>query len=329
MLLTSFIAGFLGSLSPCVYPLIPITLSVMGIHKHDSHWHGFRIAASYVAGIVVLHTVLGSVFAYVGVLAGSSLQSPWVDLVLAVLMFVLALNLMGVFTWAIPARLSQLLTHVGTTRGHQSAFLMGLVAGVIAIPCTGPILAAILTKIAEKRDLVKGVEMMVAYSIGMGLPFLILGTFSTSLSQIPKSGPWMNRIKMLLGVVMIYLSFNYAALAWNAWKTPVHREDAISVKVERAHARGKKVILDFWADWCTLCHKLDEKTFGNKRLQQALGEYEVIRVDVTQNSDENRELQERFGVVGLPTLVFVESGEKLSGFIEPDELIQHLKLLAE
>ncbi len=323
MLLTSFIAGFLGSLSPCVYPLIPITLSVMGIHRHDSHWHGFRLAASYVIGIVVLHTVLGTLFAYAGILAGSSLQSPWVNLILAVLMFAMALNLLGVFTWAIPPRLSRMLTHIGTKRGHRSAFLMGLVAGVIAIPCTGPVLAAILTKIAEKQDMVQGVKMMLVYSIGMGLPFLILGTFSTSLSRIPKSGPWMNRVKMLLAAVMVYLSFNYAALAFNGWKTPVHTGDAISVKVERAHTRGKKVILDFWADWCTLCHELDEKTFGDKRVQQALGDYEVIRVDVTQNSDENRELQERFGVVGLPTLVFLDSGEKISGFIEPEDLIAH------
>ncbi len=301
----------------------------MGIHKHDSHGHGFRLAASYVAGIVVLHTVLGSLFAYAGILAGSSLQSPWVNLILAVLMFVMALNLLGVFTWAIPPQLSKILTHIGTKRGHRSAFLMGLVAGIIAIPCTGPILAAILTKIAEKRDMIQGMKMMLAYSIGMGLPFLILGTFSTSLSRIPRSGPWMNRLKMILGAVMIYVSLHYASLAWNAFTKPVQVEDLVSVQIERAHARGKKVILDFWADWCTLCHELDEKTLSNKRVQQALGAYEVIRVDVTQDSEENRRFQEELGVVGLPTLVFLESGEKLSGFVEPDELIQYLKLSAE
>ncbi|MBL4818793.1 MAG: sulfite exporter TauE/SafE family protein [Deltaproteobacteria bacterium] len=325
MLITSFIAGLLGALSPCVYPLIPVTLSVMGVRRYDTHWHGFRVAFSYVLGIVSLHTVLGVAFAYLGILAGSSFQSPWINAILAILLFVMALNLIGVFTWTLPAKATQFLSHVGAQKGHKSAFLMGLVAGVIAIPCTGPILAGILALIAEKRDLVQGSFMMLAYSIGMGLPFLVLGTFSSSISKIPKSGPWMNRLKMLLGAIMVFLAAHYGQLAWNAFRNPSASAEAIATQIQKAQENNKRVILDFWAEWCTLCHELDEKTLKDKRVKKALEGYEVIRVDVTLDSEENRKLQETYGVIGLPTLVFIDSGQQIHGFISPEEMLTELK----
>jgi thiol:disulfide interchange protein DsbD len=323
MLLSSFLAGFLGSLSPCVYPLIPITLSVMGVRKYDSHWHGFRVAFSYVAGMVVLHTVLGIIFAYVGILAGSSLQSPWINTVLALLMFGMALSLMGVFNWTLPPQITQVLTQLGAKQGHKSAFLMGLAAGIIAIPCTGPILAGILTMIAEKQNLAKGTSMMFSYALGMGLPFLVLGTFSSSVSKLPKSGPWMNRVKLALSVFMIWLSFHYGVLAYNGFQKQVAAQ-SYEARIREARAQNKQVILDFWADWCTLCHDLDEKTFKNPAVIKALKNYEVIRVDVTTDSNETRLLQEAYGVVGLPTLVFVNSGKKISGFIQPKDFLKIL-----
>ncbi|MES2503763.1 MAG: cytochrome c biogenesis protein CcdA [Myxococcota bacterium] len=324
MLLTSFIAGFLGSLSPCVYPLIPITLSVMGIRRYDSHWHGFRIALSYVAGMVLLHTALGVLFAYLGILAGSSLQSPWLNAFLTIMMLLMALSLMGVFNWTLPPKFTHMLTRIGAKRGHKSSFLMGLVAGVIAVPCTGPILAGILTKIAETQDMVEGSYLMFSYGLGMGLPFLVLGTFSSSISKLPKGGPWMNRIKILLGLILIWMSFNYAVAAWSGFAHPSASEQNIEAQIDKAHAANKTVVLDFWADWCTLCHEMDEKTFGNETVKEALKNVEVIRVDVTVDSSETRALQEAYGIVGLPTLVFLDSGRKVSGFVGPKDFLELL-----
>lgn len=324
MLLTSFIAGFFGSLSPCVYPLIPITLSVMGVRRYDTHWHGFRIALSYVAGMILLHTGLGVLFAYVGILAGSSLQSPWSNLLIASLLFAMALNLLGFYTWALPPKANQWLTHLGAKQGHKSAFLMGLAAGIIAVPCTGPLLAGILTMIAEKRDLTEGIFLMLAYAIGMGLPFLILGTFSSSVSKLPKSGPWMNRIKVLLGIVMLWLCSHYINQAYHGFTHDFASVQMIEHQIEQAHGQNKRVILDFWADWCTLCHEIDEKTFRDPRVQKALENYTVIRIDVTLDSPENQKLLGTYGVVGLPSLVFLETGEKINGFVSPEQFLKIL-----
>ena len=201
---------------------------------------------------------------------------------------------------------------------------MGLVAGIVAIPCTGPILAGILTMIAEKQNLAKGTSMMFSYALGMGLPFLVLGTFSSSVSKLPKSGPWMNRVKMVLSIFMIWLSFHYGVLAYNGFQKQM-AEQTYEAQIRAAKTQNKRVILDFWADWCTLCHELDEQTFSDPKVIEALKKYVMIKVDVTVNSKETQLLQEVYGVVGLPTLVFIDSGKKISGFIGPKELVKTLK----
>ena len=317
MLLSSFLAGLFGSLSPCVYPLIPITLSVIGARRYESHLHGFLVSSVYVSGMVLLYTILGVAFAFLGLLAGSALQSPWLNAVLAAFLFVMALSLIGMFTFALPHSWNSTLTRAGARGGYKGAFLMGLVAGIIAAPCTGPVLATILTLIAEKHDLKQGALLMFVYAIGMGLPFLVLGTFSSAISKIPKSGPWMDKIKIVLGLLLIIVSLYYANLAYHGFtKTQFSQtSEAIKNQILEAKAQNKSVILDFWADWCTLCHELDEKTFKDPEVIEALKNYVIIRVDLSVDSDEAQKLQETYGVVGLPTLVFIDTGKKITGFI--------------
>lgn len=326
MLVSSFLAGLLGSLSPCIYPLIPVTLSVLGLRRHQSYWHSLGVSATYVAGMVLLYTTLGIIFSYVGFVAGSALQSPWLNACLAILMLVLASNLLGLFNWGFPASWNKKLTQLGHHGKHRNAFLMGLVAGIIAAPCTGPILATILTLIAEKHDLRQGVLLMFAYALGMGLPFLILGTFSSLIHKIPKSGPWMGRIKFILGLLMLLVGFYYAQLAFNGFHRQQRISQNIATQIQHAKTQNKRVILDFWADWCTLCHELDNVTFKDPKVQEALRNYTVIKVDVSVDSEETQALQETYGVVGLPTLVFIDSNKKINGFISAEDFIKLLIL---
>lgn len=325
MILSSFIAGVLSSLTPCVYPLIPITLSVMGVKPHDSHRHGFLVACTYVSGMVILYTILGVSFASLGWLAGSTLQSPWVNVFLCLFMFLMALNLWGVFNWTLPSAWSEKLSHIGHQGGYARAFSMGLVAGLIAAPCTGPILAMILTSIAQRHDFKQGVYDMLAYSLGMGLPFLVLATFSSSAHWLPKSGQWMNRIKQVLAVILVVMSLTYGERAYTGFSRKTDEAyQLIEAQIREAKAQKKKVILDFWADWCTLCHELDEKTLKDPKVVDALKNYRLIRVDVSVDNEKTRGLQEAYGVVGLPTLVFMRSGKKLQGFVSAKDLLKTL-----
>ena len=207
-LLLVLFGGFLTALSPCVYPLIPITLSIFGARQASSHLTGFLLSASYVAGMVLLYSVLGVGFAAMGKLGGGALQSPVVTIGVALFCIAMAASMFGAFEFALPSGLQTRLAQVGGS-GFKGAFVMGLVAGIIAAPCTGPVLSFILTLIARDGDLVKGAILMVAYALGMGLPFLVLGTFSQAISRMPKSGAWMEIVKSIFGLLMLAAGIYY------------------------------------------------------------------------------------------------------------------------
>lgn len=210
-------AGLLTALSPCVYPLIPITLGILGTRKYHDHWHGFLISATYVLGIVVLYTALGTIFASLGWVMGGVFQSPWVMGGIIILFILLALEMFGAYEIRLPASLSNQLTHVGG-RGYKGAFLMGLVAGLIAAPCTGPVSAFILTMIARNQNVALGSALMAIYALGLGLPFLLLGSFSAAISKMPKSGPWMETVKSFFGLAMFVGALYYLQLMWPEFK---------------------------------------------------------------------------------------------------------------
>jgi thioredoxin:protein disulfide reductase len=204
-------AGFLTALSPCVYPLIPVTLSILGTRKAQSPLQGFLLASAYVLGMVVLYTVLGVSFAALGVVAGSALQSPWVTIGVALFCIIMAASMFGAFEFALPAGLQNKLSQIGGG-GYGGAFAMGLVAGIIAAPCTGPVLSFILTLIARDGNIPKGAVLMIVYALGMGVPFLVLGTFSQALARVPKSGAWMEVVKSVFGVLMLAAATYYLAV---------------------------------------------------------------------------------------------------------------------
>ncbi len=202
------VGGLLTALSPCVYPLIPITLSILGARQAGSASKGFLLAATYVSGMVVLYTTLGVSFAWAGMLAGSALQSPVLTIGVALFCIVMAFSMFGAFELVLPSALQTRLSQAGGG-GFKGAFIMGLVAGVIAAPCTGPVLSFVLTIIARDRDVVKGGTLMFFYALGMGLPFLVLGTFSQAIARMPKSGKWMETVKSVFGLLMLGAGLYY------------------------------------------------------------------------------------------------------------------------
>ncbi|MBH1989384.1 MAG: thioredoxin family protein [Myxococcaceae bacterium] len=316
----------MSCLTPCVYPLIPMTLSVIGVRRNDSHWNGFLLTSTYVSGMVLLYCTLGILFASVGWLAGSLLQSPWINLALASFLLAMAANLFGLYSWALPPAWHERLDRLGPKSGYLHAFTMGLFAGLIAAPCTGPILALILTSIASKHHLAQAIYDMIAYSLGMGFPFLILGTFSSAIRYLPKSGHWMNRIKFALGALLIFASLGYGFRAYKGFSSrSLQAFEQVEAEIRLARSQNKKIILDFWAEWCTLCQELDEKTLKNPEVQKVLENFALIRIDVSHETPKSLGLQEAYKVVGLPTLVFLDSGRKVSGFVEPKTFLKLLR----
>jgi thiol:disulfide interchange protein DsbD len=195
-----FVGGFLTSLTPCVYPLIPITVSLFGGRGDDvPRRRAIALASLYVAGICVMYAALGVGSAFAGRAFGTFMANPWVMAPIAALFVVMAVSMFGAFELALPSALQQRLSSVGG-RGFFGAFAMGLVGGIIAAPCTGPVLASILAYVAMTKSVVLGGSLLVTYALGMGVLFFAIAAFAVAL---PKSGAWMEAVKSVFGVVML------------------------------------------------------------------------------------------------------------------------------
>jgi thiol:disulfide interchange protein DsbD len=203
--LASFGFGFVASLTPCVYPMVPITVSIFGATEAKSRLRGAALSGAFVLGIAALFTPMGIASALSGKLMGSALSNTWVVLALALLFFALAASMFGAFELALPSGLTNRLSTVGGV-GFKGAFVMGLVMGLIAAPCTGPFLTGMVTVIAQSKDVVLGSAALFSFALGLGVLFFIAGTFAVSL---PKGGAWMMGIKWVSGVGLAYMAFSY------------------------------------------------------------------------------------------------------------------------
>jgi len=204
-LLLVFAAGLATSLTPCVYPMIVITVSVFGARQATSRLSGALLSTSFVLGIAALFTPLGIIAAMTGGVFGSALSSPWVLGGLALLFTALAASMFGAFDIALPPSLQNRLSQIGGV-GHKGAFALGFVSGLIAAPCTGPVLAFLLAWIGTTGNVAFGGLALFVYALGLGLLFWVVGTFAVSL---PKSGRWLEWVKSAFGTVMLVMALYY------------------------------------------------------------------------------------------------------------------------
>ena len=202
--LLAFLGGLATSLTPCVYPLIPITISLFGA-REAPRAQALGLAACYVGGIAATYTTLGLVVGLVGGQFGAFMTSPWLIVPVALFFLLMAASMFGAFELSLPNELQGKLSQVGG-RGPLGAFLMGLVAGVVAAPCTGPPLAALLLFVSTQRSVMTGGTLLFTYALGMGVLFFVIAGFAL---KMPKSGAWMDAVKAVFGVVMTVAALYY------------------------------------------------------------------------------------------------------------------------
>ncbi|MCI0694820.1 thioredoxin family protein [candidate division KSB1 bacterium] len=207
-----FAIGLALNLTPCVYPMLSVTVSLFGTQTDSNTLRVFFKALTYVLGIATMYSVLGVVAALSGGLFGGVLQSPVVLIAIGGLLFGLALSMFGLYELQMPYWLTSKLGGTATT-GTIGIYLSGLVVGVFAAPCIGPPIIALLAFVGAKGDPVFGFWAFFVLSLGLGAPYLILGTFSGLLKKIPKSGAWMEWVKKIFGVVMTGAALFYVGLA--------------------------------------------------------------------------------------------------------------------
>ncbi len=203
VLLLLFAGGLALNLTPCVYPVIPLTLSFFAGQAAGDGRRVFRLAAIYVLGMCTMYSGLGVAAALSGRLFGSALQSPWVLAGVAAVLVALALSMFGLYDLRMPTALMQ---KTGARSGAAGAYGMGLLVGVVAAPCVGPFVLGLLAFVAARQQAGLGFLLFFVLSLGLGLPYLFLGAFSGSLSRLPRAGVWMESVKKVFGWVLLAMA---------------------------------------------------------------------------------------------------------------------------
>lgn len=378
--LYAFGQGVLVDFTPCVYPLIPITVSLFGANENTSKAQALKLATAYVLGMAVFYTVLGVVTALSSAQFGAWLGDWRVVVPLALVMVALAASMFGAFELQLPAKWQTKLNTVGGA-GVTGAFLMGLVSGLIAAPCTGPVLLGLLTFIASSGggDVVYGGSLLFVYALGMGTLF-----FAVALgASLFRPGPFMNYIKSVFGIAMLVMAFYFlrnltkpaqefgttgdyglwlgvGLVALGVAAGAVHRDfhgpkseklikgvgvaiatlggavalnnvlhvelkadwhkietmAQLEAEIQAAEEADKPLLIDFGADWCVPCKEMETLTFSDEAVETALGAYQLVKIDVTDPSEEQEKMQAALHAETLPAVVVFGSSIELSAELE-------------
>lgn len=401
-----FLSGILLSFTPCVFPIIPITVGVIGARGAGSVSRGFVLSLVYVLGMALTYATLGLVAAQTGALFGSFLQNPFVIGFVVFVLVALALSMFGLFEVQLPPGLAGRLSSGGSGGGFIGVFLMGIIAGLVASPCVGPVILGLLIYIATTGSLLLGFTLLLTLGLGMGMLFLVIGTFSGSLSALPRAGLWMDRVKEVFGILLIGMALYFlrplvdrtffAALvgvtllilagmggvfvahgtgwidrarrtllllflaAGIAFTSGALRDAGFllappqsvgqggsaaqaatqggiewipseTAGVEAARKAGRATMIDFTAEWCLVCHEIDSAVFQDPRVVAAAKDFVAIRLDFTRVDDTVRGLQSKYGVRGLPMVMFLDREGRvlhdltISGFLSPEEFLERMR----
>ncbi|MDK9699476.1 MAG: protein-disulfide reductase DsbD, partial [bacterium] len=196
-----FLGGVFASLTPCVYPVIPITMGYIGSRAGGNKVRGFTLSLAFVLGLAIVYSTLGLVAASTGALFGAFTQTPWFLGAIALVFGVMGISMLGVFDLPIPGFAAQ--AQGNPKGGYFGAAVMGGLSGLVAAPCVGPILVALLAWVAQSGSLLLGFFLLFTFSMGMGLLFIAIGTFSGLLQSLPQAGEWMVAIKKFFGFALL------------------------------------------------------------------------------------------------------------------------------
>lgn len=213
-----FGAGVLTSLTPCVYPMIPITAAIVGGQSQSlgqdgatmpSRWRPLGLSLVYVLGLSSVYAGLGLLAGLTGTMFGTVSANPWAFFTMANLLLIAALAMLDVLPVRVPASIMQRAANAGTGGRAVGAFVMGAASGLVAAPCSAPVMAAVLTWVSTTHSALLGFLYLFVFSLGMCTLLVIVGLSAGSLSRLPRAGAWMLTVKKVFAFVMLAMAEYY------------------------------------------------------------------------------------------------------------------------
>jgi len=404
VLFTFFVFGILLSLTPCVFPMIPIISGVIISHGHGlSTKKAFLLSVVYVLAMAVAYTIAGVLAGLFGSNLQAALQTPWVIYSFSGIFVLLALSMFGFYELKLPDSLVAKVSANSQRGGYIGIAIMGFLSALIVGPCVAAPLAGALVYIGQTGDALLGGAALFSMSIGMGIPLIVVGVSAGKF--MPRPGAWMSMVSAIFGMMMLgvaiwmlekildpsttmllyallglacslYLGafqseghifkrsvsivlFIYSVALFIGFlagsssmsrplgflhastttaliaQEPKELEFEVIRSIEELNSalaknKGKKIMLDFSAEWCVACKEFEEITFIDAKVKEKMSEFILIRADVTDNGEDAQELSHEYGVYGPPAILFFNEKSELQksktvvGFMEPDEFLLQL-----
>ncbi|MDO5652375.1 MAG: cytochrome c biogenesis protein CcdA, partial [Moraxella sp.] len=370
-----FLAGLLLAFSACVYPMIPIVTNIVARQHKPTAFKGFLLTLAYGVGVATSYGLLGAVVAFFGRSLGiiGWMQNPWVLLGFGGVFVLLALYMLGVVHFRLPARISSLLHRASSSADGRlgsvsGSFLVGLVSALVVSPCVSAPLGGALVAVASIGNVALGFVALFALGLGLSAPLIVLGAAQGRLT--PKSGDWMDGVRhfggfLLLGVAIMLMNrvfFNsimlmvwagwfvlFALWLWQ-WRLLVLRAVAVLMgiwavllmlgasvgshdvlqplakftentkntaarpdihvtslqQLDEVLMRKPKVLAYVTADWCVECRIMQKTLFANRPAE--LNDYQLVKVDITDTTDDSRAVLERYNLFGAPAFLYYKDG---------------------
>ena len=216
--LAAFIGGVLISFTPCVYPLLPVTVAIIGAEKAESKSKAFLLSLSYVIGVAITYSILGAVAASTGTLFGRIQTNPWIFLFVGNVCIILGLSTLDVFDLSFLFALSsKVRAKSAFGRGYIGNIIAGMVSGLVVGPCTAPALGVLLTYAASTQRMIFGMTLLFTFAMGMGFLILLVGTSTAMLASLPKADAWTLKVKKVFGLLLIALGEYFLIKAGGMW----------------------------------------------------------------------------------------------------------------
>lgn len=301
-----FVFGIALNLTPCVLPMMPINLAIIGAGAAGgSRLKGALRGGAYGLGIALAYGILALIPVLTGAAFGTLQATWWFNAAIAVVFVLLALALLDVF-------MIDFTRFAGNSSGKQgavAAFVAGAVSAILAGACVAPILIAVLLLTTDyvAEGAYWALCLPFVLGLGMAAPWPIAGA---GLSFLPKPGAWMVWVKKVFAVIVLLFAAYYG---WTAVKTVLPHEGLdganlpeVEVAIAEARAAGKPVLLDFWGPACKACDEMEASTFQDSAVVEELKRFEVLKVRMDLADKAIRPTQERFTIQGLPTFIVIE-----------------------